>query len=482
LATIRRSLIYSIADSYLSLPLQLLGTMVMSRLLAPTETGVFAVAAVFAAFASTFRDFGVAEYLIQEKDLREDHIRAALTVNIVVSWAMSFLLFVAAPHVASFYRTPGVADVMRIQSVNFILIPFGAVTMAYFRRQLDFRPIFIANQASNIVVFIVSVTCAMNGLSYLSLAWSSLAGVIVTVGVSIYMRPATFPRWPGLQGIRGVVDFGKFASGVYIFGQLGRGAPEMIIGRVQDMASVALFSRGGGIVEIFNKTVIRGVLPVCLPYFSKNNRERGSITSGYLNGISYLTVIGWPIFAFAWVMAYSAVRVIYGAQWIEAVPLTKILCLVGGIELIHYLSKEALMAVQEVRRSNNLQIGIQTARIGGVFFVAPFGLIGASYGLFLAALISFCLSQYHLHRTIGLRITEVLRACSSSALITLASAGPIALLVALIPLSETNYFRMALIGATAFLVFWAIAVRCFQHPIWNEIASIAKKLAHRLRG
>lgn len=104
MTTIRRSLAYSIASSYFSLPLQIIGTMVMSRLLTPAETGVFAVAAVFAAFASTFRDFGVAEYLIQEKELTVEKIQSALTVNIAISWFMGFLLFFGAPFVANFYR------------------------------------------------------------------------------------------------------------------------------------------------------------------------------------------------------------------------------------------------------------------------------------------------------------------------------------------------------------------------------------------
>ena len=106
LTAIRRSLAYSIADSYLALPLQLVGTMIISRLLTPAETGVFAVAAVFAAFASTFRDFGITEYLIQENELDAEKIRAAFTVNIAISWAMALLLFFSAPLAADFYRSP----------------------------------------------------------------------------------------------------------------------------------------------------------------------------------------------------------------------------------------------------------------------------------------------------------------------------------------------------------------------------------------
>ena len=246
MTTIRRSLAYSIASSYFSLPLQIIGTMVISRLLTPAETGVFAVAAVFAAFASTFRDFGVAEYLIQEKDLSSETIRAALTVNIAISWCMGFLLFFGAPFVADFYRSAGVAEVMRVQSITFLLIPFGAVTMANFRRQLDFRPIFISGMLSSVTSFSTAILCALNGFSYMSLAWASLAGVMAMVGAALWFRPADHPRWPGLKGVGKVIQFGKFASGIYIFGQIGKGAPEMIIGRAQDLAGVAMFSAWWG--------------------------------------------------------------------------------------------------------------------------------------------------------------------------------------------------------------------------------------------
>lgn len=476
MTTIRRSLAYSIADSYLAVPLQLIGTMIISRLLTPEETGVFAVAAVFAAFASTFRDFGVAEYLIQEKELSAEKIRAALTVNIAISWAMGLLLFFGAPLAADFYRSLGVAEVMRVQAFNFILIPFGAVTMANFRRQLDFRPIFIASLLANLTTFTVATICAFQGLAYMSLAWSSLAGVIVTVAISLWFRPAGFPRWPGFKGIGRVLHFGKFASGIYIIGQLGKGAPEMIIGRAQDLVGVALFSRASGLVDIFNRTVLRAVMPVCLPYFAKNNREQGSVNDGYLMSISYLTVIGWPFLAFVGIVAYSSIRIVYGPQWTASVPLAQTLCAAGAIELIHYLAKEALIAVGDVKRSNVLQMGIQTSRIVGLCAVIPFGLSGACWGLLVAALFGAAFSQWNLARTIKLRTRDVARHCLPSLYITALSTAPAAIWVAVEGISEGNFLRIALGSGAITLSIWLLTLYFFRHPLWQEAATVTNKL------
>lgn len=469
MTTIRRSLAYSAAESYFSLALQIVSTMVISRILTPEETGVFAVATVFAALASNFRDFGVGEYLIQENDLTAEKIRAALTVNIAISWTVGVILFFAAPYAANFYRSVGVGEVMRVQAFNFLLIPFGAVTMAYFRRELDFKPIFIVSVVANLTSFAVSIVCALRGMGYMSLAWSSLAGVALTVLMSVWFRPTTFPRWPGLRGVADVFHFGKFASGIYFMGQLGKGAPEMIIGRAQDMPSVAIFSRAAGLVEIFNRLVLRTVMPVCLPYFAKSSREDGSLLRGYLTSISYLTVIGWPFVAFLGFIAYSAIRIVYGVQWVSATPLAQIVCAAAAVDLVYHLAKEALLAEGRVRTSNRLQAGMVLAQIAGLMAVVPFGLIGAAWGVLAATVVGAALSHHHLHQAIGLRLSDVARTCLPSLYVSVLSVAPVAAWVMVEGITEDNFARFAFVGGAITALGWILSVKLIGHPLWPEV-------------
>lgn len=476
MTTVRRSLAYSVADSYLSVAMQLISTVVIARLLTPAETGVFAVGAVFAALASTFRDFGVAEYLIQEKILTPDKIRSALTTNIAISWLMAVLLFFGSEAVATFYRDPGVAEVMRVQSINFLLIPFGAVTMAYFRREMNFRPIFFAGLAANLTGLIVSIACALAGLGYMSLAWASLAGTAVTVLISILLRPADFPHWPGLKEIGTVVRFGKHASGIYLFGQVGKSAPEIVIGRALDMPSVGYFSRANGLIEIFHRLVMRAVLPVCLPYFARSNRETGAVGPGYLVAMSYLTTIAWPFFLFLGILAYAAIRLVYGNQWLISVPLAQILCAAALVETIHILATEAIIATGRVARSNALQFGIQGARLLGLLAVIPFGLAGAAWGLFAAALFGCGYAQWMLRRSIGLGLGPVLAACWPSILVAMSATAPVTLLTWWLPLNETNYLRHLVGDASIAVLCWLVAVRSFQPGLWAELIGIVRRV------
>ena len=474
------SLAYSAAQSSIGVALQLVSTVVLSRILTPAEVGVFAVATVFAALATNFRDFGVAEYLIQAKQLSAQNIRAAFAVNIGASWATGLLMAGGAGFVGEFYRSEVLADIMRVQALNFLLIPFGAVNMAWFRREMNFRPLFMAGMLSDLVSLSVSVGLALRGLGPLSLAWASLAGIVVTVLVSLAYRPASFPRWPGLRGIGEVLHFGGFASGIYVLGQLGKGAPEMLIGRVQGVADVAIFSRGGGLVQLFRQLVVRAIMPVCLPYFARAVREENSVNRAYVRGVAVFTVLGWTFLGFLAMAAFPAIRIVYGDQWSAAVPLARVLCVAGAIDLVHYLAKEALVSQGQVKLATRLQLLLQLAQLLGLALVLPFGLIGACWGLLGAALVGLGLSQWHLHTGTQFSLTLLWQACRGSLVVGAAALAPMAVLVLVMPASEHNYVRQLLLGGGATGVCWLLALRASAHPLWTDLVSASLAVRQRL--
>jgi len=477
---VRKSFLLSLADSYLAIALQIASAVVISRLLTPAEVGVFAIAAVFAGLASMFRDFGVAEYLIQERDLTHDKIRATLALNILVSWTMSAALAISASAVSGFYREAGVRDVMLVQALNFLLVPFGAVTLAWFRRELDYVPIVICNALSSIASFGVAIVMAVLGYGYMSLAWSSFAGILVGVAMALWFRPAGFPRMPALRGIGEVFRFSKFASSIYIVAQAGKGAPELIIGRVSGVVDVGMFSRANGLVEIVNRLLMRPVLQICMPYFARSHREGGALVPAYLSSVSLLTSAAWPLLGFVAIAAYPAIRIVYGTQWLSVVTIAQVLCLAMAIDVVHVLSREALMARGEARRANALQIQLVAAQVIGLLVGVPLGLHGAAWGLVGAAAVGAGLSQWHLRRSIGLSLGDVIGSVRGSAALTLLTAVPLAAVAWWVPAGEANFLVWAAGGATFTLAAWLAGMRLLRLRLWDEVRVVGKRLAERM--
>lgn len=479
MGTVRRSFWLSLADSYLGVALQIASTVIIARILTPAEVGAFAIAAVFSALANMFRDFGFAEYLIQVRDLDHAKIRAALGMNVVASWAMAALLALAAPWLADFYQQPDVGDILYVLALNFVIVPFGAVVQSWFRRELNYKPIVVTNVLSSISAFGVSVSLAMSGHGAMSLAWSAFAGIVVTVLGSLWYRPRGFPRWPSMKGLAEVFHFGKYASGTYVLAQVGRGAPELVIGRILGAADVGIFSRASGVVELLRRLLLRPVLQVCLPYFAKVGRERGELAPAYASSLCLLTGVGWPALGCLAAASHAVIRIIYGEQWMAAVPLAPVLCLAFALELLFLLSREALLACGEARRASVLQLEVAALQVAGVLLVIPYGLSGACWGLALAALGALLCTHRHLRATIGLRWSGLVRACRASAGVAALTAGPLAAAAQIVPIGEHNFVRWALYGSVAAAVLWLTGLKLLHHPLWDEGARVVSKAAAR---
>ena len=109
-------------------------------------------------------------------------------------------------------------------------------------------------------------------------------------------------------------------------------------------------------------------------------------------------------------------------------------------EVPYFLAKEVLIANGDVRVANHLQVGQQSARIIGILAVIPFGLMGACWGLLLAALAGSCWAHRVLAVKIGLTFRNIFQACAPCLTITLISTAPALICVGAADIGEHNYF------------------------------------------
>ena len=93
MTSLRQSLALTFLSSNGATAIQFVVTVVLARLLNPDEVGIYSVTAVMVSIAHLFRDFGVASYLQQEKDLTREKVGAAFGVLLTSSWVIAALVF-----------------------------------------------------------------------------------------------------------------------------------------------------------------------------------------------------------------------------------------------------------------------------------------------------------------------------------------------------------------------------------------------------
>ena len=328
----------------------MVSSMIIARLLTPADIGVFSVTMVLLGFVNTVRDMGAGAYLVQEKELTPDRVRAVWAVQLGLGIVLALLVLIASTPAASFYNEPRMRDIMLVVALNYAINPFGSLTYAWQIREMRFDALALVRFSATLAGAAVSVYLAWRGMGPMSLALGSLASTLVNATMAIYFRPKWFPWLPGLKEIRRVLAFGSQTTGASIIGTIAGSAPELLLGKLQGMTATGLYSRANGLVMMFHRLVMDGVTSVAISWFAKQSREHGSISQPFLKATSYVTALGWAFSAGMVCMAHPAMRILYGDQWDGAVDLTRLLAGALACGMPAALSVPALMALGDAKQ------------------------------------------------------------------------------------------------------------------------------------
>lgn len=473
----RKALAFTLSSQYLSFLLQFVTTIIISRLLTPAEVGIFSMAAAFMLLGQLLRDFGTGQYLIQEKDLTTDRIRAAFMVTLATGWSVAALIFLLAPFISGFLAEPGVEAVMRILALNFALIPFGSITLAYLQRQMRFRETMIVRLISALAGAATSITCAYAGMSYYSLAWGAVVGTAASVLATNVIRPKELPRLPGFREMRRVLSFAGQMSASTVISQIGPIINELLIGKFLGVASLGLYSRGQGLVKLFESVVMRGINPVLTPLFAEKHRDGSILATSYLYGTTCLTGLSWPFYATLLVLAPDVITVLFGDNWLAAAPLVQAWSLGAIIRAPIVLNSHLFIATGNISVILHRQLILTPIGVTTTLFTAHISLNAVAIAAIPMSMLWVAAFMPKMMSIAGIIPKQLAKALSPSLIVAICTALCAWLAVwGLGHLGISHAVPRLLAGGSAAGIAFIIVMTLTSHPLVNESLNAFKKL------
>lgn len=467
--SVRQSLLISFSQTYILLVSQFLASLVIARLLTPAELGIFSITAIFIGIGQALRDFGVVEYIVQEKDLNEERIRSASTLAFVAAWSIGIIALLISGVVADFYEVPDLAALIQILAVNFFIIPFGSIVKSYLRRQLEFGKLARMQLAVSISQSILTVVLAYLGFSYFSMAYSAVAATILSIVLVQFVRPKGFPFIPSWRGINRVFSFGCFSSLRSLLLDMEKGSPDLVLGRLMNMEAVGYFGRAAGLVDLFNRLVVQATRYVALPHLSAKVRAGEEVAGAFLHAISFLTVLAWPFYAFLALFADELIPFLYGSQWHASVPLVQLICLGELLLAPFYLQAQLAISMGHVRLETLRVLAMLVLRLTPLFLLYPYGLnvVVAGYAgssVFIAALSIFVLRHF-----LGIQVWALLLSCRASFGVFLACLSIMGVSLVVVDIAALSGGERLSAACASGIAGWLIGVWLFRHPVRCEL-------------
>jgi O-antigen/teichoic acid export membrane protein len=371
--SVRRALFWRSGSQIVSQIVSWGATLAVVRILQPEDYGLFAMTQVVLSFLSFLNGYGFASSLVKEKTLDHRAVRQGFGLLLMVNGALAVLQLLIAPLVATYYRQPLIADLLRVQALIYLTIPFIAIPEALMVRDLDFRRPAIANFAASIAMAGTSLGCALAGLGVWTLVWAPLA-MFWTRAAALVMQ-SHFRVVPSfdLRGAGGMLNFGMLLLGSHFFWTVQTQADIFIAGRSLDPHELGLYAEALFLTMLVANKFVPPLNDVAFPAYARLQDDRAALSAAFCKSVRLIMLVTMPLYLGLGVTAEPAVLTIFGEKWRAMAPMVAVISLAMPAFTLHILFAPAINALGHAR------INLRTSILGAVVMIAAF-LVGVRYG------------------------------------------------------------------------------------------------------
>ncbi len=296
------------------------GIVLISRLLAPDDYGLFAMALPVLGLAALFQDLGISQVTICEAEMDHERSSTLFWLAIASGAAASLLVFVCAWPIASFFGRQELAGILQACSVLPLIGSLQAQHSALLTRQMRFRHLAVIEVAGPLLGFITALVCALMWRSYWALVASAIAGSIVAVA-GTWLACQWMPGRPQLDGIRSLVRFGAGVSVFNVLNFVTRNADNVIIGRFLGVGALGLYDRAYRLLMMPIQQVNAPIGRVMVPALSRLAAQPERYRSAYLEAAALVMMVTQPAILTATILASPLILVALGPQWSGVAPI-----------------------------------------------------------------------------------------------------------------------------------------------------------------
>ncbi|MCC2614864.1 oligosaccharide flippase family protein [Aestuariibacter halophilus] len=480
MTSVKTSLSWTFASNYLNMFIRFFAVAITARLLTPDEIGIFSIALAGFGFIQIFRDFGIGSYIVQKKTLSSDDLGAAFTVSICICWFLAAVTLLFSKALGTFYGREEVTVIFQLLAINLVIIPFGTINLSLLKRKLKFKNVAIIEVCSAIVGSGSVIVFAYMGYSYKSLAFGSIAGCLATVVVSNIFRQPELPFLPGFKGVKSVLKFGSILSTSNIMTQIDEAGPELIIGKVSGMESVAFFNKGYSTANLFDRFIFKAVRSISGAYFAAYNRENlNRLRTAFMQMQDYIVVVSWPFFIFLGFYADESIRLLYGDQWAVSAALLPYCCFFIAINSVFALFDQLLINTGHVKKQLGIVNKVMLLKLAIVLYAAHQSLELLVMLLMIVPLVRILILKSALRDVLELELSAYSSHLKIWALLSGGFFTALYGIHTLLVSGGLSGIPLLLCAGVLMAVVWVTLVMALRHPLRDELNGIFRKLLKR---
>jgi teichuronic acid exporter len=445
--------------------------LVTSRVLAPADFGAVALATAVVAMVSMAVPAAFGEAIVQRPDLRPAHLDAVFWTTMAVAAALYAALALAAPVLARWLDTDILAVILPVLALRILFDAAAAVPGSLVARRMQFRYTALRSTLANGIGALVCIGLVVMGHALWALVLSQIVNSFVALVVT-----AMAARWrPGRSGSLSALAelrfFGLYAMGGRVLNEAR--LDQFALGLVLGAPVLGLFFFARRLSTMLSDVTsgifapVTNVLMASLQAEPEKRRQAFRVAS--LASASFAL----PVFAGLMIVAPTAVPLIFGAQWTDAVYALSCFAALGPLVAIGIVQGALIRNLGHPDWWFRYQAAMQVSFLAIILALHPFGLDAIMTAMVVRTLILWPLSVRKARGLLGLSLGAYLGSLRAPALATLAMVPAVLAPDILAPdMGDAARLVLQVLGGAA---VYAAALALLARAELSEILSLLRK-------
>ncbi len=395
-----------IAWRLISRVLGIVNTVVLVRLLLPSDFGLVALATSLSFAVDGLSYIGVQDALVRERVLDRTLYDTGFTMNLVRGGLTALIIAACAWPAARFFGDPRLTTIFLVLALATFAGALENIGVIDFQRDLAFDKQIQIMFVPRVAGVVASIACAVIWRSY----WALVAAILVQRGVRLLFTYVIHPYRPGvtLLAWRRLVGF-SFWSWANSMTALVQGRSDaIIIGGYLDPTSVGLYAVGGEVGSLASTELLEPISRALFAGFSSAQRTGDGIGQAYLRAIAVVALLVLPASAGIALIAPALMHLAFGERWDAAVPLVQVFACIGVFRVGGTISAVLLTAQGVPHIAFRIEAVVTVVRLAALLVAVPvFGLIGAAAAVAVTAIADETIYLIVTFRRAGLRAGDL---------------------------------------------------------------------------
>lgn len=442
--------------------LQVVGAIVLARMLGPDVYGVISLATLYTVIAALILDQGLAAALIQRPSLLKDLPGAVATLNLILAGVLAAATWLLAPFLETFFSAPPLSGVLRLLAVGLVLKAVVIVPRAVLTRNLNFKMIGKADIAGAIVGTTAGIAAALLGAGAYSVVFLTVATDITAMLVIVLWAPF-YPPNLHFRLLGPILPYSLRVFGTNVIAAFSRNTDNVLVGRYFGVAELSFYAMAYRVLAIPVQMIGQTSARFMFPLFAGEAGSREALSRHLYRCTQVLAAVTIPIMVWVSCASEELVLLVLGPAWHTTAAILSIFALAGAREAIFYVTPSLMKATGHAALNLRFEIFSTLMQVSGIVIGLQFGLIGVAAGYAIAGLLITPVLMLIQRRLAGLGLLQQLKALTPP--IVCGAAGAAGYL--LVAWLGSSTLTVLLAGTIAYLVLFAGCALVF-FPRWKQ--------------